>query len=129
MALWQGRSTRKITGGRYHHQRKKRKTEIGRERTETTVGARLAKTLRVTGGSTKLRLLAAESANVVNPRTGECKKAKILGVVENAANLHFVRRNIITKGAIINTELGKAKVTSRPGQEGSVNAVLLEQNS
>ena len=37
----------------------------------------------------------------------------------------LVRRNIITKGSIVETKLGKAKVTCRPGQEGSVNGVLL----
>lgn len=126
MALWHGRSAKKISGGRYRPQRKKRRTEIGREAADTTIGSRTAKTLRVTGGASKVSLRAALEANVVNPKTGECKKAKILTVVENAANPHFVRRNIITRGAIINTELGKAKVTSRPGQDGSVNAVLVE---
>jgi small subunit ribosomal protein S8e len=46
--------------------------------------------------------------------------------VENPANPHYVRRNIITKGAVIKTELGNAKVTSRPGQDGVVNAALIE---
>jgi small subunit ribosomal protein S8e len=45
--------------------------------------------------------------------------------VENQANIHYVRRNIINKGAIIETNLGKARVTSRPGQTGTINAVLL----
>ena len=35
-------------------------------------------------------------------------------------------RGIITKGALIETELGKAIVTSRPGQDGVVNALLVE---
>jgi small subunit ribosomal protein S8e len=37
-----------------------------------------------------------------------------------------VRRNIVTKGAIIETDAGQARVVSRPGQDGQVNAVLLE---
>ena len=49
----------------------------------------------------------------------------IVNVVENPANPHLVRRNIITKGCVVETKLGKAKVTSRPGQEGSVNGVLI----
>ena len=40
--------------------------------------------------------------------------------------LAVVRRNILTKGAIIETDAGKAKITNRPGQEGTVNAVLVE---
>ncbi|MCD6558125.1 MAG: 30S ribosomal protein S8e, partial [Candidatus Aenigmarchaeota archaeon] len=39
----------------------------------------------------------------------------------------FVRRNIITKGAIIMTEDGRAVVTNRPGQEGVINAKLIEE--
>lgn len=126
MALWQGRSVRKKTGGRYRAHRKKRKSEMGREQIEVAIGRRSAAQISVRGGGYKTRLIVAENANIVNPKTKESKKVKILSVVENPADLHFVRRNIITKGAIINTEVGKARVTSRPGQDGSVNAVLLE---
>jgi len=127
MALWQGKSVRKPTGGRYRIHRKKRKFEMGREQTETKIGERRAVKIRVRGDNYKIRLLVAENANVINPKTKEVKKSKILSVVENSANLHFVRRNIVTKGAVILTELGKAKVTSRPGQDGNINAVLLEK--
>jgi small subunit ribosomal protein S8e len=48
-----------------------------------------------------------------------------LAVIENTANPNYVRQNIITKGSIIGTEKGNAKVTSRPGQHGVVNAVLM----
>ena len=51
---------------------------------------------------------------------------KLLNVIENSANPNYVRRNIITKGAIVETELGHAKVTSRPGQDGVVNGVIVE---
>ncbi|MFH1774069.1 MAG: 30S ribosomal protein S8e [Methanobacteriota archaeon] len=126
MALWQGKPVRKKTGGRYRAHRKKRKFEMGREHTEVAIGRRSAVQIRVRGGDYKTRLLIAENANIVNPKTKESRKAKILGVIENSANPHFVRRNIITKGAIINTEIGKARVTSRPGQDGNVNAVLID---
>lgn len=126
MALWQGRSKRKITGGRLKfHRRKKRRYELGREQTETTIGKRRAKIIRVRGGNLKVRLYRAEYANVVDPKTKKSKKVKILSVIKNKANPHYVRRNIITKGAVIKTEIGNARVTSRPGQDGVVNAVLL----
>ncbi len=48
-------------------------------------------------------------------------------MLENAANRHYVRRDIITKGTIIQTKLGKARVTSRPAQDGTVNAVLISE--
>ncbi len=127
MARFQGRSVRKITGGRYKPFRKKKKYELGREQTETKIGKRRAKIIRVRGGNIKVRLLEAEWANVVDPETNTCKKVKILNVKENKANPHFARRNIITKGAIIETEIGDAIVTSRPGQDGNINALLLKQ--
>ncbi|MEK6978329.1 MAG: 30S ribosomal protein S8e [Candidatus Hydrothermarchaeota archaeon] len=126
MALWQGGSKRKITGGRIKAHRGKRKHEMGREQVETGLGERKAKRIRVRGGNSKVRLLTAQNANVINPKTKETKLVKILTVVENSANPHFVRRNIVTKGAVVNTELGKVRVTSRPGQDGNINAVLIE---
>ncbi|NOZ58300.1 MAG: 30S ribosomal protein S8e [Euryarchaeota archaeon] len=127
MARWQGRSVRKITGGRYRRFRKKRKYELGREQAETRLGEVRAKVIRVRGGNVKVRLFETKYANVVDPSTGKARKVEIKKVVENRANPHYVRRNIITRGAIILTELGEARVTSRPGQDGSVNAVLLEK--
>lgn len=107
--------------------RKKRKHEMGRESAETKVGAsKKVKEVVVRGGNRKLKLLAADVANVIDPEGGETKRTKILSVLENPANLHFVRRNIITKGAVIETELGKVRVTSRPGQTGTVDGILLE---
>jgi small subunit ribosomal protein S8e len=129
MARWQGRSVRKITGGRYKRFRKKRKFELGREQAETRIGKVRAKVIRVRGGNVKVRLFETQYANVVDPKTGKTQKVEIKRVVENKANPHYVRRNIITKGAIILTELGEARVTSRPGQDGSVNAVLLENEA
>jgi len=127
MALWQGRSFRKKSGGRIRPARKKRKYEIGREQLHTVIGPQRTKKIRVTGGHYKVRLLFAEFANVYNPKKKKTVKAAIKSVIENPANPHYVRRNIITKGAIIETEIGKAKVTSRPGHDGAINAVLLEK--
>lgn len=125
MALWQGRSKRKSTGGRYRPLRKKRKHEIGREQQYAFVGPQRLKLYRTKGANRKVRVLGAEFANVLDPRTSTTKKVKILAVKENASNPHFVTRNILTRGAVIETEIGLAKVTSRPGQDGIVNAVLV----
>jgi small subunit ribosomal protein S8e len=65
---------------------------------------------------------------VSDPRTGVSRKAKILRVIETPANREYARRNIIVKGALIETSLGKAVVTSRPAQDGVVNAVLLVED-
>ena len=125
MALWQGRSRRKPTGGLYRPARKKRKFEIGREQQFAFVGAHKVKLYRTRGRNEKVRILQAEFANVVDPKTGKTSKTKIVTVRENSSNPHFVTRNIITRGAVIQTEAGLAKVTSQPGQDGVINAVLV----
>lgn len=126
MSLWQGRSLKKTSGGRIRLSRKKRKFEIGMDQIETGIGKERRKKIWVRGRGLKIRLMSAEEASVVNKKTKKSKKVKILRVIENKANPHYVRRNIITKGAIIETEIGKAKITSRPRQDGNVTAVLLE---
>jgi len=126
MTLWQGRSERSKTGRKIREARGRRKFEIGREALLTTIGPIRTKKIRTRGGHQKTILLSTNIANVLDPKAGKTTKAEIKTVLENKANPHYVRRNIITKGAIIETTAGKAKVTSRPGQEGVVNAVLIE---
>ena len=129
MAIWQGRSLKKPSGGRIVLARKKRKRELGREPANTRVAEdrERRKIIRTYGGNRKVRLVEALYANVFDG--GKGKKVKILNVIENPANRQYARRNIITKGAIIQTEIGKAVVTSRPGQDGVVNAVLLKEEN
>ncbi len=129
MGVWQGKSKRKPSGGKLKLVVKKHKREMGREPSEThlTENERKIKIVRGMGGNKKVKLLRTYYANVIDPETGVCKKVKISNVVENNANKHYIRRNIITKGAIVETEIGLAKVTSRPGQVGTVNAVLIKE--
>ena len=122
---WQGKSVRKPTGGRLHRARKKRAYEAGRPAAETVIGTEKRKIVRTMGGNIKVRLLRCEYANVADPRSGTTKKARIITVKSNPANPFYIRRNIVTKGAVIETELGDALVTSRPGQDGMVNAKLI----
>ena len=105
---------------------KKKRREIGRELAVATIGPERRKTIRVLGGRQKTRLLRAEWANLFSPQTGKTERTRILSVKTNPANPNFVTRNIVTQGATIETEKGIARVTSRPGQVGTVHAVLLE---
>jgi small subunit ribosomal protein S8e len=125
MAVWQGGPRRSRTGRRIRYARNKRKYEIGRETTLPTIGAVKQKPVRTRANHRKTRLLMANQAYVTNPKTHTTSKTDIITVVENPANIHYVRRNILTKGAIVNTKLGKARITSRPGQSGVINAVLI----
>jgi small subunit ribosomal protein S8e len=85
------------------------------------------KPIRTQGDNRKSRVLTTDIAYVVDPKTKKTTKTEIVTVVENSANVHYVRRNIMNKGAIINTKIGRAKITSRPGQTGVINAVLLSK--
>lgn len=126
MANAQSRSKRKPTGGRYVPMRSKRLRELARLPTLTRVGERLIKTMRKRGGKTKTISITDTTANVFDPKTKKYSKIKIEQVVENPANRHFVRRNILTRGTIIKTSKGNAKILSRPGQEGVVNAIFVK---
>ncbi len=127
MGIWQKKKSRKPSGGKYHKFRDKRKREMGREPAHTKVSDKIkVKKVRTMGGNYKLRALALNYANVLDPKTGKYQKVAIKDVIENKASRHFARMKIITKGAIIETEIGKAKVTNRPGQEGMINAVLID---
>ncbi|UCD04093.1 MAG: 30S ribosomal protein S8e [Candidatus Woesearchaeota archaeon] len=125
MSRYVKRSKLKGTGGKLKSFRKKKKTEVVADSNLTRLGLNKIKTKRARSGLRKNSLLFANSANIVT-KDG-VKKSKILDVIKNKSNRHFVREDIITKGAIIKTELGLAKVTSRPGQDGSINAILVEK--
>jgi small subunit ribosomal protein S8e len=127
MALWHLRSNRKPTGGRLLRFRKKRRNDRGSLLIETKIGKRQVLRKRVEGGAVKLKLSSVELINVADPKTGKVKRVKVISVKENKANPHYIRRNIVTKGAVVETEAGLARVTSRPGQQGITNAILIEE--
>jgi small subunit ribosomal protein S8e len=127
MALWQGNARRSKTGRRIRYARGKKKFEIGREAHLTTIEKPRLKKVRTMGNNRKTRIKTTDVAYVIDLKTNKTTKTEIVSVVENAANIHYIRRNIMNKGAIIETKLGKARVTSRPGQSGTINAVLLSQ--
>jgi small subunit ribosomal protein S8e len=121
----QGRSKRKRTGGRLRPFRNKKRYQLGREPAETTVGEPRFQVIDSRGNGTKTRVLSTNVANV--SVDGETVEAEITNVVDTPANINYIRRNIITKGAIIETSEGQARVTSRPGQTGQVNAVAVDE--
>ena len=125
MAISQIRPRRKQTGALYKNYRKKRQNELGREPSFTKLGKKRIQTIRIRSNKRKLRLLSADTVNLYEPKSKSFRQAKIKTITDNPANRHFIRRNIITKGSVIDTEFGKAKITSRPGQDGVINAILI----
>jgi len=115
------------TGAKFiPHYKVKKKCHLGRD----DINPELAENekriiIRTKGGGRKVKMKFVTYANVLTENG--YKKVKILDVVKNEANPLFERRKIITKGAIIKTEIGLAKVTSRPSQHVIVNAILIKE--
>jgi small subunit ribosomal protein S8e len=125
MGIHQGRSRRTNTGARLKHFKGKRKREIGRTPTETVMGETKRLDIDGLGNTRKRPILRAQLVNVTDPEKNETYRAELEDVEENSANLDYQRRKVITRGTIIKTSKGKARVTSRPGQDGVINAVLI----
>ncbi|WP_174589954.1 30S ribosomal protein S8e [Methanocella conradii] len=124
---YQGKSIRKLTGGRLRPNRGKRKFELGRDIIQPVIGPTVRKTVNVMGNGRKVKVLKEDMVNVTDPKTGKTQRVKMTTEVDNPANKNYIRRNILTRGAIVMTDIGKAKITSRPGQDGEVNAILLSE--
>lgn len=128
MSYYQGNDLRKPTGGLKGKARGKRKYELGGPPANTRLSdIEEREVVRVRGGNTKVVLKKALYINVAIPEEKVVKKVKILDVVETPSNPQNARFKIITKGAIVKTELGLAKVLSRPGQDGVLNGVLIKK--
>ncbi len=105
--------------------RDRRRSEVGNYFSATRVSQENdIKSFRRRGGNIAARANRIAFANVLT-KDGY-KKAKIKSVLESKDNRNFSRQGVITKGALIDTELGKAIVINRPGREGTVNAKIVE---
>jgi len=125
---WHDRLTkRKKTGGKKRAFRTHRVYEQGRQPVETLLGETQRKEVKGISRISKVKLVKADYVNVSNPETGTTERQKILDVVSNPAKADYNRRGVITKGTIIRTEKGLAKIVSRPGQNGSLSAVVYEE--
>jgi small subunit ribosomal protein S8e len=126
MSVWHGTLYKKrLSGGRKRAYRRKRKFEEGRFPAETILGEPKRKLIKGRGQTTKAKALSEKHACITDRKSGKTEKVEIMRVVRNPANVDYDRRGVITKGAVIETSLGLARVTSRPGQHGIINAVLI----
>ncbi|MGP8124261.1 MAG: 30S ribosomal protein S8e [Nitrososphaerales archaeon] len=114
---------RKATGGRSRPSRGRRAYERDGYPIEPLVGEAAKRKSRRRGGSMSAGVVFSDVANVSDSK-GKAMKSKILRVKRSPANRDYERRGVITKGAVIETEAGEAVVTSRPTDDGVVNAVL-----
>ena len=121
------RKGRKISGGKYKRQRKKKLYEKINQARIVKLGETKKKTLRIRSGKIKTVLLSSNIANLIDKKTRKSKKVKIKNVIETPANRFLARQNVLIKGAIIETDAGRAKITNRPSQEGCVQCILIEE--
>jgi small subunit ribosomal protein S8e len=117
---------KKRGGGFKGKRRDKRRSESKNLSVPLQVGERKIKISRTVGGNTKIIPLKTDEGNIFDPKSKKTTKVKIIRVLENKANRSYARRNIITKGAVIETDQGKAVVTNRPGQDGQVTLKKLD---
>ncbi len=116
---------KKITGGRYKKSKKKKLFGLPGQIRRIKLGEEKRKTIRIRGGNKKTFLLKSKTINV---KFGDSmKKSEIKNVVETPSNRFLARQNILTKGTIVETDLGKVKITNRPSQDGIVNGILIEK--
>ncbi|NAZ26194.1 MAG: 30S ribosomal protein S8e [Nanoarchaeota archaeon] len=130
LSVYQGRDLRKENGKIKSPNSKKRKANYGRYPILTKISRgneEIRYIFRTKGGNYKVKLKSALYVNVLNPETKEIKRVKILGVIKNPNDKNLDREKIITKNAILNTEIGKVLVTSRPGQDGIINGILIKE--
>ena len=118
-------ATSKLTGGRRHPLRIRRKYEIDRYPNEPIQGTQESIARKVRGKAQKTALKTADFVNLSAPGK-KVVKTKITKVLENPTNNDYQRRGVITKGALLETSEGKCRVVSRPGQHGAVNAILVK---
>ena len=118
--------TSKITGGLRHPLKTRQKFETDRYPNEAEMGEEQQTVTRKTRGNN--RKTGLKIASFVNLVMGDSKvkKSKIVKVLENQTNNDYQRRGIITKGAIVETEDGKCRIVSRPGQSGTVSGILIK---
>lgn len=122
------RKGKKISGGKYIKRRKKKLFEMPGQKRAVTLGEQRVKSKKIRGNRIrKFFLLKARFVNVKTKGRGKDKRVEVKNVVETPSDKFLARQNIITKGSIVETEVGKVRITNRPSQEGIMNGVLVEQ--
>ena len=131
MVEWKKISRRKPSGGINNAVNAKTKTlsEKGGSFSKTIIAKEDKRyKSRTVGGSEKQKV--SHVASVLVSQGNKTKSVKLIDVVENKANKHYVRQKVLTKGAIVKATMDgkevKVKITSRPGQSGQINGIVVE---
>lgn len=120
---------RKYTGGRLNPARSRKKYEIDRYPNEPILGQGNIITRRVRGKNYKIAIKSIDYINVNDNENKKTIKTKIIKTLKNPANKDYERRGVLSKGAIVETELGHVKIVSRPGQVGTMNGIIVKETT
>lgn len=126
MSIWLKGGKRKTTGGKYNRSVPKKKMHLGRDPTMTKMGDKKINNVKALGSKVKIKALSLNEVNVYDAKKKKTIKAKLEDVMNNPANRHYIRMDVLTKGAILKTNLGFVKITNRPSQEGIINGVFTD---
>ena len=118
---------RKHTGGLIKHTRSRRSDEKDSFSVDTLLGDHSIRVKNSRGGNVKVSLVSDNSVNVIDKSNNTIKRVTITRVLKNPSNRDYERRGVITRGAILDTELGKVRVLSRPGQSGIIDGILINE--
>lgn len=104
---------------------KKRRRHSGGVFPETQIGEEKRKKVSTKSGGSKNKVVKASRVNVA--AEGGNMVCEITGLEENPSNKDYTRRKVITRGAVLTVKSPdgkefKVKVSSRPGQDGVINA-------
>jgi small subunit ribosomal protein S8e len=131
MVEWKRISRRKPSGGINNAVNAKTKTlaDKGGSFAKTTIAKEDKRyKSRTIGGSEKQKVSFISAIQI--SQGNKTKSAKLVDVIENKANKHYVRQKVITKGAIVKAIVDdkevNVKLTSRPGQSGQVMGVIVK---
>ena len=117
---------KKKTGGRRTQSRGRRIFQIDRYAAESQIGKEQKRIKPIRGTGIKIASITAEYANVSDKTTKKIIRSKIIKTIKNKSNRDYERRGVLTKGSTIETEHGIATITSRPGQDGVINCILVK---
>lgn len=133
MVQWHLDSDKKISGGHNYAKLRcdKKLAWRGGEVANTRIDAKdQVDVFKARGKNLKLKQKKAKFAYIYDNASKKTVKAELITVKTNPANRQFTRENILTKGALIKVKIGTdekfAIVTSRPGQDGTVQGILTE---
>ena len=118
---------RKHTAGLIKHTRSRRSDEKDSFSVDTLLGDHSIRVKNSRGGNVKISLVSDNFVNVIDKSNNSIKKVAINRVLKNPSNRDYERRGVITRGAILDTELGKVRVLSRPGQSGIIDGILINE--